>query len=69
MNEREGIHTRKKINVNEKSILARAPPASACSTPAIIKELKVQVKSKKVRIRRNMRKPRSWTVSVGSAFL
>lgn len=53
--------TPQKIRVRENISWATFPPVSALSIPAIIMSVKVDVKRRKVQIRRNMRKPRSWT--------
>jgi len=55
--------TPQKIRVMENISWATLPPVSAVSIPAIIMSVKVQVKRRKVQIRRNMRAPRSWTWS------
>lgn len=51
-----------------KSRLAIFPPVSAELHPAIMKSVKVQVKSMKTRKSKNIRAPRSATASVGSAL-
>lgn len=54
-----------KIRHNENRSWAIFPPVSGCSTPAMIMELNVDVKSMKMRISRNIVPPRSVTVWVG----
>lgn len=51
-----------------KAKLAMLAPVSAVSTAAIAMWANVEVKSKNERMYKNIRAPRSWTLSVGSAL-
>lgn len=56
--------TPQKTRVSEKQRLAMLPPVSASGIPAITMVAKVEANNKKTRIKRNIRAPRSATVSV-----
>ena len=57
-----------KTKHKENRSCAILPPVSADSIPAITRLVKVDVKSKKHRMYRNIKAPRSVTAPVGSAF-
>ena len=61
--------TPQKTSVRENMRLAMLPPVSAVSIAAMTMVVKVDVKSKKVQMSRNISPPRSVTASVGEAFL